>query len=110
MTPLRSYSPTVAPLRPLPELILKPGNGTAAGNLDELGHAGASLATLKTAQGQWEFVLGPPYCKVKDIFSQNPTNPKKTKTMKPKKPTTEMPSILRCLYLLVNTNRNQGQK
>jgi hypothetical protein len=42
----RSYSPTVAPVRPLPELILKPGNGAAAGNLDELRHAGASLTTL----------------------------------------------------------------
>jgi hypothetical protein len=101
-----SCSPTVAPLRTLPELILQPGNGAAAGNLDELGHAGASLATLKTAQGQWEYVLGHPHCKEKVVYSKNPTNPKKTKTTKPKKPTTKMPSILRCPSLLVNNNIN----
>jgi hypothetical protein len=35
---------------PLPELVLEPGGGATPGNLDELGHAGAPVATLHTVQ------------------------------------------------------------
>ncbi len=135
-----SYSQTVAPLLPIPELILQPGKEPLQ-LLQKFilfadGGSTAAITWTGPAARQWSrcgqswwagsyrrvsrypvssirsvgYVLGPPHCKKKVVYSKNPTNPKKTKTMKPKKPTTDMPCILRCPSLLVNTNRYHGKK